>query len=144
MGYLPPLSDVEERVSISVLYVFVIVILADIAVNGPSFYTTPQRRRPHQRGRGRRRPRGRTYQQRPHKGHPRRLPETRRLRPGQAIWVTPRLGDLHTILEGLHDAALIEKTYADTTEPENITITTPGLTTIHTYATTTDQLQPTD
>jgi polyferredoxin len=35
MGYLPTLTDVEERIAISVLYVFVIAILADIAINEP-------------------------------------------------------------------------------------------------------------
>jgi hypothetical protein len=35
MGYLPTLSDVEELVIISVLYVLAVSIMADITVNEP-------------------------------------------------------------------------------------------------------------
>ena len=35
IGYLPTLSDVEELVIISVLYVLVASILADITINEP-------------------------------------------------------------------------------------------------------------
>jgi hypothetical protein len=35
MGYLPTLTDVQEKASISVVYIVVVAIIADIAVNEP-------------------------------------------------------------------------------------------------------------